>query len=128
MKNLCVGNLAFSKTERELRALFEIHGVVEAVNIVTDKETWRPRGFAFVEMTSPGEADKPFAAITGSSLGGRALKASGSGKSPLEHRQSHALRIRTDKGGPSEHARNLSRSRGNAALRRGDWSAGCNCA
>jgi RNA recognition motif-containing protein len=47
---------------------------VERVNIVTDKETGRPRGFAFVEMTNPGEADKASAAITGSSLGGRALK------------------------------------------------------
>ena len=74
MKNLYVGNLAFSTTEQELRALFEIHGVVERVNIVTDKETGRPRGFAFVEMTSPSEADKASAAITGSSLGGRALK------------------------------------------------------
>jgi hypothetical protein len=71
LKNLYVGNLAFSTTEQELRALFEIHGVVEPVNIVTDKETGRPRGCAFVEMTNPGEADKAAAAITGSSLGGR---------------------------------------------------------
>lgn len=74
MKNLYVGNLAFSTTEQELRALFEVHGVVERVNIVTDKETGRPRGFAFVEMTNPAEADKASAAVTGSSLGGRALK------------------------------------------------------
>ena len=58
MKNLYVGNLAFSTTEQELRALFEVHGVVERVNIVTDKETGRPRGFAFVEMTNPAEAEK----------------------------------------------------------------------
>ncbi len=74
MKNLYVGNLAFSTTEQELRALFETHGVVERVNIVTDKETGRPRGFAFVEMTNANEADKASAAIAGSSLGGRALK------------------------------------------------------
>jgi len=74
MKNLYVGNLAFSTTEQELRALFETHGVVERVNIVTDKETGRPRGFAFVEMTDANEADKASAAIAGSSLGGRALK------------------------------------------------------
>ena len=43
MKNLYVGNLAFSTTEQELRALFETHGAVERVNIVTDKETGRPR-------------------------------------------------------------------------------------
>ena len=74
MKNLYVGNLAFSTTEQQLRTLFETHGVVERVNIVTDKETGRPRGFAFVEMTNGAEADKASAAITGSSLGGRALK------------------------------------------------------
>ena len=74
MKNLYVGNLAFSTTEQELRVLFETHGVVERINIVTDKETGRPRGFAFVEMTNASEADKASAAITGSSLGGRTLK------------------------------------------------------
>jgi cold-inducible RNA-binding protein len=74
MKNLYVGNLAFSTTEQELRALFETHGIVERVSIVNDRETGRPRGFAFVEMTNPGEADKASAAIAGSSLGGRALK------------------------------------------------------
>jgi cold-inducible RNA-binding protein len=74
MKNLYVGNLAFSTTEQELRALFEAHGAVERVSIVTDKETGRPRGFAFVEMTNPGEAEKATAAIAGISLGGRSLK------------------------------------------------------
>ena len=74
MKNLYVGNLAFSTTEQELRTLFETHGAVERVSIVTDKETGRPRGFAFVEMTNAGEAEKATAAIAGSSLGGRSLK------------------------------------------------------
>ena len=74
MKNLYVGNLAFSTTEQELRTLFETHGVVEHVSIVTDPQTGRPRGFAFVEMTNPAEADKASAALTGTSLGGRALK------------------------------------------------------
>jgi cold-inducible RNA-binding protein len=74
MKNLYVGNLAFTTTEHELRALFETHGVVERVSIVTDQQTGRPRGFAFVEMTNPAEADKASAALTGASVGGRALK------------------------------------------------------
>jgi RNA recognition motif-containing protein len=74
MKNLYVGNLAFSTTEQELRSLFETHGVVERVSIVTDPQTGRPRGFAFVEMTNPAEADKASAALTGTGLGGRALK------------------------------------------------------
>ena len=67
MKNLYVGNLPHSTTEAELRTLFEAHGAVEKVSIVTDRETGRARGFAFVEMTNPGEADKAVAALNGSS-------------------------------------------------------------
>ena len=74
MKNLYVGNLAHSTTEAELRAAFQAHGAVEKVNVVTDRETGRARGFAFVEMTDAGEADKAVAALNGTELGGRALK------------------------------------------------------
>ena len=74
MKNLYVGNLAFTTTEQELRTLFETQGAVERVNMVMDKETGRTRGFAFVEMTNAGEADKAVTALSGSSLGGRTLK------------------------------------------------------
>jgi RNA recognition motif-containing protein len=74
MKNLYVGNLPHSTTESELRGVFEAHGAVERVSIVTDRETGRARGFAFVEMTNPAEADKAVAALNGSELGGRALK------------------------------------------------------
>ncbi len=74
MKNLFVGNLPHSTTEAELRSLFEAHGKVERVSIVTDRDTGRSRGFAFVEMTDPSEADKATAALTGTELGGRALK------------------------------------------------------
>ena len=74
MKNLYVGNLAFTTTEHELRALFETHGVVERVTIAIDTQTGRPRGFAFVEMTNPLEADKACAALTGASVGGRTLR------------------------------------------------------
>ncbi|PYX48378.1 MAG: RNA-binding protein [Acidobacteria bacterium] len=62
MKNLYVGNLPHSTTESEL------------VSIVTDRETGRARGFGFVEMTNPAEADKAIAALNGTELGGRALK------------------------------------------------------
>ena len=58
MKNLYVGNLPHSTTESELRNLFEAHGAVEKVSIVTDRETGRARGFAFVEMTDASEAEK----------------------------------------------------------------------
>ena len=73
MKNLYVGNLPHSTTESELRTVFAAHGDVEKVSIVTDRETGRARGFAFVEMTNAGEADKAIAALNGTELGGRTL-------------------------------------------------------
>ena len=74
MKNLYVGNLPHSTTESELRTVFEAHGAVDKISIVTDRETGRSRGFAFVEMTNADEADKAIAALDGKELGGRALK------------------------------------------------------
>jgi cold-inducible RNA-binding protein len=74
MKNLYVGNLPHSTTEPQLRTLFEAHGKVERIDIVTDKETGRSKGFAFVEMTDTSEADKACLALSGSDLGGRALR------------------------------------------------------
>src|SRR5271169_637045 len=73
MKNLYVGNLPHSTTEAELRTLFETHGAVEKVSVVTDRETGRARGFGLVEMTNAGEAEKAIAALNGTQLGGRAL-------------------------------------------------------
>jgi RNA recognition motif-containing protein len=73
MKNLYVGNLPHSTTESELRTVFEAHGAVEKVSLVTDRETGRSRGFAFVEMTNAPEADKAIAALNGTDLGGRTL-------------------------------------------------------
>ena len=74
MKNLYVGNLPHSTTEPQLRNLFEVHGTVERVNIVMDKETGRSKGFAVVEMTEASDADKACLALSGSDLGGRALR------------------------------------------------------
>jgi RNA recognition motif-containing protein len=74
MKNLYVGNLPHSTTESELRTVFEAHGAVEKVSVVTDRETGRSRGFGFVEMTNASEADKAIAALNGTELSGRALK------------------------------------------------------
>ena len=73
MKNLYVGNLPHSTTEAELRGLFEAHGAVEKVSLVSDRDTGRSRGFGFVEMTNASEADKAIAALNGTDLGGRAL-------------------------------------------------------
>jgi cold-inducible RNA-binding protein len=73
MKNLYVGNLPHSTTEAELRNLFEEHGAVEKITLVTDRDTGRSRGFGFVEMINASEADKAIAALNGTDLGGRTL-------------------------------------------------------
>ena len=73
MKSIFVGNLDFGVTEDQIRALFEPHGAIERVSIMTDRDTGRSRGFAFVEMTNAREADQAIAAVNGATLGGRAL-------------------------------------------------------
>lgn len=73
MKNIFVGNLDFGATEDSVRDMFAAHGAVERVSIMTDRETGRSRGFAFVEMTNAAEADKAIDALNGANLGGRAL-------------------------------------------------------
>ena len=73
-KKLYVGNLPFTSTEEELRALFGRHGSVDSVNVIMDRETGRPRGFAFVEMSEPSAATDAIKALDGTQLGGRALK------------------------------------------------------
>ena len=72
MKKIFVGNLDFSATEESLRSLFEPYGAVESVHLVTDRDTGRSRGFAFVEMANHG-ADKAMASLNGTKIGGRAL-------------------------------------------------------
>jgi len=73
MKSLYVGNLPHSTIEPEVGNLFEVHGAVEKVILVTDRDTGRSRGFGFVEMTNASEADKAIAALNGTDLGGRTL-------------------------------------------------------
>ena len=73
MKNIFVGNLNFNTSEDELRQLFEVHGQVDRVSIMTDRDTGRSRGFAFVEMSSSEDGEKAIAALNGSQLGGRSL-------------------------------------------------------
>ena len=72
---LYVGNLSFNTSDSTLRAAFEADGrqVVE-VKIVTDRDTGQPRGFAFVEMGSPADAEAAIAALDGSQLDGRTLR------------------------------------------------------
>ena len=73
MKKIFVGNLDFGATEESLRSLFAPYGAVTSVSLITDRDTGRSRGFAFVEMTHSGEADKAIAALNGTKLGGRVL-------------------------------------------------------
>ena len=70
---LFVGNLDFKVTENDLRDAFAAYGTVVETNLVTDRATGRPRGFAFVTMNSPEEAQKAIDALNGKDLGGRAL-------------------------------------------------------
>lgn len=73
MKKIFVGNLDFGSTEDSIRSLFEPYGAVDRVTVMTDRDTGRSRGFAFVEMPDSGEADKAIEALNGTNLDGRAL-------------------------------------------------------
>ena len=73
MKNIFVGNLSFGATEASIRAVFESYGSVDRVNFVTDRETGRSRGFAFVEMPDSAAADRAIAELNGRELDGRAM-------------------------------------------------------
>jgi RNA recognition motif-containing protein len=73
VKNIFVGNLDFAATDSSVRAMFEQYGTVDRVNLVTDHDTGRFRGFAFVEMGHTEEADRAIAGLNGTNFEGRAL-------------------------------------------------------
>src|SRR5580658_667844 len=73
MKNIFVGNLSFGATEQSVRTLFEAHGAVARVNLVTDRDSGPPRGFGFVAMGNDSEGDRAIAALSGKELDGRAV-------------------------------------------------------
>ena len=70
---LFVGNLSYNTTENDLQDAFAAHGTVLEANLMVDRMTGRPRGFGFVTMSSPEEAQKAIDAMHGKDLGGRAL-------------------------------------------------------
>lgn len=72
-KKLFVGGLAFSTQEDELQKLFEPHGAIDSVKIVTDRFTGKSRGFGFIEMANDEDAQKAIDAINGTEFGGRTL-------------------------------------------------------
>ena len=71
--NIFVGNLAFSTTDRDIRQLFEPYGVVDTINIITDRYTGQSRGFGFVEMPDSAAAKAAIQGLQGQALGGRTL-------------------------------------------------------
>jgi len=71
--NIYVGNLSFDSTEDQIRQAFEGFGEVTSVNIITDRDTGRPRGFGFVEMASEDSARAAIAGLNGTELEGRTL-------------------------------------------------------
>jgi len=73
LKNIFVGNLSFSSTEDSIRSIFEGYGTVDRVSIITDRDTGKSRGFAFVEMPNDEEAARAINALNGADLGGRKL-------------------------------------------------------
>lgn len=70
---LYVGNLPFTATEDAVRALFAPHGTVEKISLITDRDTGRPRGFGFVEMSN-ADASRAMQALNGTDFDGRPLK------------------------------------------------------
>ena len=94
MTNIFVGNLSFQTTTEDLQSTFSQYGAVERVNVVTDRDSGQPRGFAFVEMSERRDAETAISALNGAELHGRAMnvnearpKNEGGGR-PASHRSS----------------------------------------
>jgi RNA recognition motif-containing protein len=73
MTNIFVGNISFKTTQDELHATFANYGSVERVNIVTDRDSGQPRGFAFVEMSDRSAAETAIERLNGTDLNGRSI-------------------------------------------------------
>jgi cold-inducible RNA-binding protein len=69
-----VGNLSYNTTEGTLRTLFAEYGEIESVNLITDRDTGRPKGFAFVEMATDQDAQAAISALNGKSMDDREIK------------------------------------------------------
>jgi RNA recognition motif-containing protein len=75
MTKLYVGNLPFTATDEAVRTLFSTHGAVEKISLITDRDTGRPRGFGFVEMSN-ADASRAMQALNGTDFEGRSLRVS----------------------------------------------------
>jgi RNA recognition motif-containing protein len=98
---LFVGNLSFDTTENDLQDAFAAHGTVTETNLMMDRATGRPRGFGFVTMSSPEEAQKAIEALNGKSVGGRALTVNIA--RPREERSGGGGERRQHGGGPNRY-------------------------
>ena len=105
MKNIFVGNLDFGATESSIRSLFEPFGAIDRVNLVTDRDTGRSRGFAFVEMADSAQADKAIAALNGMQLDGRSLNVNEARPKPDGRSGGGGGGFRREGGGPRRQSR-----------------------
>src|SRR5512142_1222927 len=100
---LFVGNLSFNTTENDLQDAFAVHGTVAEANLMTDRSTGRPRGFGFVTMGSPEEAQKAISALNGTQLGDRTITVNEA--RPRAERTGGGFRGGRDRGGRAGYGR-----------------------
>lgn len=100
---LFVGNLSFDTTENDLQDAFAAHGTVTEANLMVDRATGRPRGFGFVTMGSPEEAQKAIAALNGTQLGDRSITVNEA--RPKAERSGGGFRSGRDSGAHAGHGR-----------------------
>jgi cold-inducible RNA-binding protein len=100
---LFVGNLSFNTTENDLQDAFAAHGTVTEANLMTDRATGRPRGFGFVTMSSPEEAQNAISALNGANLDGRNLTVNEA--RPREERTGGGFRSGRDGGARAAYGR-----------------------
>ena len=99
MKDIFVGNLDYKTSEDELRQLFAAYGPVDRVSIVIDRYSGQPRGSAFVEMASAGDADKAITELNGTELHGRKLDVNEARRRPERTDEGRKGRERRRSGG-----------------------------
>lgn len=87
MTTIYVGNLPFTATDADVRVLFERHGKVDSVKIINDRETGKPRGFAFVDMP-PNDAQAAIQGLNGYQMNGRPLRVNEAQERPARPRPS----------------------------------------
>ena len=79
---LYVGNLAYNTTEDELRQLFAAYGTINSLNLISDRDTGRPKGFGFVEMSTEQEARAAISGLNAREVDGRAIKVNEANERP----------------------------------------------